>query len=509
MTYEQSNPLLLSSGSSISIASDRYLDDQEDSADFNRHGNSPLWKVVGVSSCWIGIQILWAVELGLTTPYFTKILNVSPQMAMMVWMAGPLTGIFVSPFIGALSDRCTSRFGKRRPFMFIGLVLTVFLSTLYSCAAEIAGRGNLTAQLLAFLAFWGMDIALMMVMGPLRALVSDMCSKDRQSLAQTLCSMFQGIGSVAGFLIIPFFGHDALGKIHYVFCVGNMSLIVFTLIGIFLGEEMPMPPRKLDYLAREGGVWTMAMKSFKQTKEALISMEGPLIRIAVAQSFTWLAWYCFTPIYTSWFGNIVYGARYVRNPEQHKKVFHEGVSDGASSLVGMAFVQFLFSLIVPPLVGEYGIVKAYTISLFTLPLCLLGSSVPSITVVPAKLLTALSGISYGATQIFPYALIGIISEKNEVCTNMGLINIFISVPQILDTLYVGHIVNAYSESAALLIGGIWGVAAVIAAANCVVSPVSRKIKEQYQMANLHMDFKDQYMEVPVEEEEYFHAAGST
>lgn len=42
----------------------------------------------------------------------------------MVWLAGPLSGLLVQPLIGAFSDKCTSRFGKRRPYIFVAGILT-------------------------------------------------------------------------------------------------------------------------------------------------------------------------------------------------------------------------------------------------------------------------------------------------------------------------------------------------------------------------------------------------
>lgn len=42
----------------------------------------------------------------------------------MVWLAGPLSGLLVQPLIGAFSDKCTSRFGKRRPYIFVSGILT-------------------------------------------------------------------------------------------------------------------------------------------------------------------------------------------------------------------------------------------------------------------------------------------------------------------------------------------------------------------------------------------------
>ena len=35
----------------------------------------------------------------------------------MVWVLSPLLGVLIQPILGMWSDRCKSRFGRRRPFI--------------------------------------------------------------------------------------------------------------------------------------------------------------------------------------------------------------------------------------------------------------------------------------------------------------------------------------------------------------------------------------------------------
>ena len=43
-----------------------------------------------------------------------------------MWIAGPLSGTLVQPYVGIKSDRCRSKWGKRRPFIVGGAVATIF-----------------------------------------------------------------------------------------------------------------------------------------------------------------------------------------------------------------------------------------------------------------------------------------------------------------------------------------------------------------------------------------------
>ena len=55
------------------------------------------------------------------------------------WVAGPLTGTVVQPYIGIRSDNCRSRWGRRKPFIAIGGATTII------CLLALAWVRELTA----------------------------------------------------------------------------------------------------------------------------------------------------------------------------------------------------------------------------------------------------------------------------------------------------------------------------------------------------------------------------
>jgi len=50
------------------------------------------------------------------TPYLLS-LGMSKSRLSLVWIAGPLSGLVMQPLVGMLSDKSTSRYGRRRPYM--------------------------------------------------------------------------------------------------------------------------------------------------------------------------------------------------------------------------------------------------------------------------------------------------------------------------------------------------------------------------------------------------------
>lgn len=49
----------------------------------------------------------------------------SKALLSFVWIASPLTGVLVQPYIGVRSDNCRVSWGKRKPFMIVGAAATI------------------------------------------------------------------------------------------------------------------------------------------------------------------------------------------------------------------------------------------------------------------------------------------------------------------------------------------------------------------------------------------------
>ncbi len=68
----------------------------------------------------------------LALPIYNVLLGVSPAVMGLVLALGRLVDAFTDPFIGNMSDRMVSRWGRRRPFIFIGAILVgLFFTALW------------------------------------------------------------------------------------------------------------------------------------------------------------------------------------------------------------------------------------------------------------------------------------------------------------------------------------------------------------------------------------------
>ncbi|XP_050294131.1 proton-associated sugar transporter A isoform X2 [Anthonomus grandis grandis] len=86
-------------------------------------------ELVRISAAVMGIEFSYAAETAFVSPTLLKI-GVEHQHMTLVWALSPLVGFFLTPILGSLSDKCPSRYGRRRPFIFfmsLGVLLGLLL----------------------------------------------------------------------------------------------------------------------------------------------------------------------------------------------------------------------------------------------------------------------------------------------------------------------------------------------------------------------------------------------
>jgi solute carrier family 45 protein 1/2/4 len=84
------------------------------------------------------LQIAWSVELSNGSPYLLS-LGMNKSLLAIVWIAGPLSGTLVQPYVGIRSDNCRISWGKRKPFMLAGTAATILSLLALAWTREIVG----------------------------------------------------------------------------------------------------------------------------------------------------------------------------------------------------------------------------------------------------------------------------------------------------------------------------------------------------------------------------------
>jgi solute carrier family 45 protein 1/2/4 len=109
---------------------DAFIDGQTVLEELDDHqATKSTWYLILLTISIGGLQIAWSVELSNGSPYLLS-LGLSKSLMALVWIAGPLSGTLVQPYVGMLSDNCRISWGKRKPFMLGGAAATI-LSLLF------------------------------------------------------------------------------------------------------------------------------------------------------------------------------------------------------------------------------------------------------------------------------------------------------------------------------------------------------------------------------------------
>eukprot|EP00913_Durusdinium_trenchii_P031896 g29872.t1 len=194
----------------------------------------PLWKLALVALPQLGVQVTWCFIGPNAAPYM-GFLGVGASLATLSLsynhafsslsmqqhnqennIAGPITGFFTGPLVGAWSDRLTSPYGRRRPIILAGLVSTWVAGILFAAAAHIF-TDNTAKIAFAVPMYWVMDVTINILQTPYRALVSDLATKEQQVPMQVIFVFFMAIGNMIGYSIMKIWDSSCCSPVISVF----------------------------------------------------------------------------------------------------------------------------------------------------------------------------------------------------------------------------------------------------------------------------------------------------
>lgn len=358
---------------------------------------SPLRKIMVVASIAAGVQFGWALQLSLLTPY-VQLLGIPHTWAAFIWLCGPISGMLVQPIVGYHSDRCTSRFGRRRPFIAAGSLAVAIAVFLIGYAADLghmfgdslAKKTRPRAIAIFVVGFWILDVANNMLQGPCRALLADLCAGDHRKTrnANAFFSFFMAVGNVLGYAAGSYSGlHNVFPftktKACDVYCANLKScfflsialLLTLSTIALTYVKEKTVSSEKTVRSSVEEDGSHGGMPCFGQLFGAFRELKRPMWILLLVTCLNWIAWFPFLLFDTDWMGREVYGGTVGEG-----KTYDRGVRAGALGLMLNSVVLGATSLGVEVLArGVGGVKRLWGIVNFLLALCL------AITVLVTKL----------------------------------------------------------------------------------------------------------------------------
>ncbi|GME46147.1 Major facilitator superfamily domain general substrate transporter [Neofusicoccum parvum] len=324
------------------------------------------WYLLLLTLAGGGLQIAWSVELSYGSPYLLS-LGLSKSLLALVWIAGPLSGTLVQPYVGLKSDNCRLKYGKRRPFIIGGAVSTIISLFLLAWAKEIVGgflsifgvAWNSSATktitiLFAVLMVYVLDFAINVIQAAIRAFVVDCAPTHQQEAANAWIMRTTGVGNILGYLsgyvdlpkLFPFLGNTQMKVLCAIAC---MALAVTVTISCATISERD--PRMEGPPKAQGGL----IGFFKNLSSSVRKLPPQVSLVCQVQLAAWVGWFPFLFYTTTYIGEIYTDPFFQENPhmteDEINQIWEKGTRMGTLALFIFAITTFAASVILPIIVA--------------------------------------------------------------------------------------------------------------------------------------------------------------
>ena len=395
---------------------------------------------------FFGIQYSFGLQQSAVNPIY-DFLGAKPDEIPWLNLAGPLTGLLIQPIIGALSDKTWHpKFGRRKPFFFIGAIMCSIALFLFPFSSSLWMAAGL---------LWILDAGNNTAMEPYRAFIADKLDASQQPTGFQAQSFFTGFGqTLANFSLFLFpliiIGHT--GKIpNWVFAsfmLGAVCSISSVWWSMKTTPEIPPTDEELKAIRLTP---LNIISPFTDVFSAIKDMPRIMWQLALVYLFQWYALFCYWQNSSKSIALSVYNA----TPD-NKSLYEKAVSLAGSVNGWYNIVTFLtaFALV--------GFAKKYSpkwVHFMCLILAGFGFIVFPFITNKALLYVAISGFGIGWASMMgiPYLMVVREIPKERYGVYMGIINMMIVIPMLIQTLTFGYIMKHFfnnDSGKAILFAGV-------------------------------------------------------
>ncbi|KAI0199652.1 major facilitator superfamily domain-containing protein [Astrocystis sublimbata] len=335
-------------------------DDQDED---RRQETKSVWYLIALTICLGGLQVAWAVELSNGTPYLLS-LGLSKSLMALVWIAGPITGTLVQPYVGMLSDNCRISWGRRKPFVLGGAVATSLAYMFLAWIKEIIGgflglfgadpqsEGVKTVIIIvAVIWIYVLDVAVNTVQASIRAFIVDCTPSHQQESANSMASRVVGLGNIIGYIAggrnLPkylwFFGATQFKDLCAIASIALCSTVLFSTTVI---------PERNPQLHGRPAEDRLGLVSFFVKIFAAIKRLPPQIRqVCIVQFFAWVGFFPML-FYTSSYIGDIYVQPYLEEnpnmtPKELDKLYEDATRQGTHALLIFAITSLVTNVVLP------------------------------------------------------------------------------------------------------------------------------------------------------------------
>ena len=241
---------------------------------------------------FFGVQIAYALQSANISRIFAT-LGADPHTLSFFWVLPPLMGMIVQPIVGAMSDKTWCKWGRRKPYLYVGAIVAIIVM------AFLPNAGSFHMTVKAALAFGALmlmllDTSINMAMQPFKMMVGDMVNEEQKTKAYSIQSLLCNAGSLVGYLfpyIFTFLGVANIApegqipaSVTWSFYIGAAILILCVLYtGAKVKEWNPEDYAKYNNIKKED--------EGEKTNLIHLLFKAPKVfwQIGLVQFFSWFA----------------------------------------------------------------------------------------------------------------------------------------------------------------------------------------------------------------------------
>ncbi|WP_339712291.1 MFS transporter [uncultured Kriegella sp.] len=461
-----------------------------------------FWQIWNMNVGFFGIQFSFGLQQTAINPIFS-FLGAHHEELPLLNLAGPVTGLLVQPIIGAISDKTWSpRWGRRKPFFLIGAIVASLCLFAFPFSSHLWFAVGL---------LWILDAANNTAMEPYRAFVGDKLPDNQLTYGFQMQSLFVGAGiTLANFSLFLFQDWFSVSSgsgslcttttemvsaiptwVYYSFFLGAVASMGTILWSVIKTPEIPPSEAELAQIRNEDKEKSFIQRIFGPVLEivrAIGNMPKLLWRLSAVYFFQWYALFVYWQFITPMLRTGLFGINSI-DIERFESIMAACNSGGVIGTGDLSFakniqslseqalaqtglmngtynlVTMVVALALVPLARKYSSKLVYVLSLMLTGVAML--SMPYISDQYVLLLPMiLFGIGWAAMMGIPYAMVSKVIPEEKRGVYMGIVNMMIVIPMLIQTVSFGFIIkNVLDNDAinAILFGGVFFIIAAILA----------------------------------------------
>jgi Na+/melibiose symporter-like transporter len=195
----------------------------------------PLSHLIRISAYWLGISAVWSGILQIVNARleFTNLVPKGSEGlgAFQIAAMGTFIAILVQPTVGTISDYTITRWGRRKPYIFLGSLLDVVF--LWGVATS---NSLLAVAVFVSLLQFSSNFA----QGPFQGYVPDLVPAEQVGIASGLIGLFAALGNVVGYvaaaIAIWLSATDANAFLYGTMAIGAVEFITMLSVVIRVDE---------------------------------------------------------------------------------------------------------------------------------------------------------------------------------------------------------------------------------------------------------------------------------